>query len=144
MRPLPLRPQPLGGVRRWEAGVGAIGAGVVTATVAYINNRANRKQLDKQLAAQQEMLERQLEAQRDQMTKQLDAQLKIAEMNNEANHVREREGQRSELRKWQLETRRETYVDFVVAVEKLRDTIAAAGRLLAAHGPYLSRSRKQP
>lgn len=117
------------------AGVGALGAGVVTALVAYINNRANRMQLDKQLAAQQAMLERQLEAQRGQMAEQLDAQLKIAEMNNDANHLRDREGQHSELRKWQLETRRETYVDFVVAAEKLRDTIAAAGRLLAGAWP---------
>ncbi|MER5461986.1 hypothetical protein ABT010_15100 [Streptomyces sp. NPDC002668] len=117
------------------AGIGAVGAGVVTASVAYINNRANRKQLDKQLAAQQAMLEQQLEAQRDQMAKQLDAQLKIAGMNNEANHLRDREGQQSELRKWQLETRRDSYVDFVVAVEKLRDTIAAAGRLLAGTWP---------
>ncbi|ALC23309.1 hypothetical protein ACH46N_09335 [Streptomyces pristinaespiralis] len=62
------------------AGVGALGAGVVTASVAYINNRANRKQLDKQLAAQQAMLERQLEAQRGQMAEQLNAQLKIAEI----------------------------------------------------------------
>ncbi|MEV6837919.1 hypothetical protein AB0N17_25980 [Streptomyces sp. NPDC051133] len=117
------------------AGVGALGAGVVTAAVSYINNRASRKQLDKQLAAQQAMLKQQLDAQREQVTEQLNTQLEVAGMNNEANHVRDREGQKSELRKWQLETRRETYVDFVVAVEKLRDTIATAGRLLAGTWP---------
>ncbi|MFE0380911.1 hypothetical protein ACFW1M_36345 [Streptomyces inhibens] len=117
------------------AGIGALGAGALSAFVAYINNRANRKHLDNQLTAQQAMLERQLEAQRDQTAKQLDAQLKLAEMNNEANHLRGREEQQSELRKWQLETRREAYVDFVVAVERLRDTIATVGRLLAGTWP---------
>ncbi|MGW0212116.1 hypothetical protein ACWDZ8_42675, partial [Streptomyces sp. NPDC003233] len=117
------------------AGVGALGAGIVTAAVSYINNRASRKQLDKQLAAQQAMLKQQLDAQREQVTEQLNTQLEVAGMNNEANQVRDREGQKSELRKWQLETRRETYVDFVVAVERLRDTIATAGRLLVGTWP---------
>ncbi|MFI8276463.1 hypothetical protein ACIGBH_16410 [Streptomyces sp. NPDC085929] len=120
------------------AGIGALGAGVVSAIVAYINNRANRRQLDKQLAVQQLMLERQLEAQRDQMTKQMDAQLKIAEVNNEATHLRDREDQQGELRKWQLETRREAYVNFVVSVERVRDTIGAVGRLLAGTWPVAS------
>ncbi|MFJ6578358.1 hypothetical protein ACIQMY_20605 [Streptomyces sp. NPDC091368] len=128
------------------AGVGALGAGIVSSVVALINNRANRKQLRQQLDAQQQMLDKQLEAQREQLTAQLSAQqtqsrdsiaaqLQVAGMNNEANHARDREEQRSELRKWELETRRQAYVDFVVAVERLRDTVRAIGELLAGSWP---------
>ncbi|TXC98900.1 hypothetical protein [Streptomyces sp. ISID311] len=128
------------------AGIGALGAGLVSSVVALINNHANRGQLDKQLSAQKEMLATQLDAQREQVSEQLraqqqqsvdtlTAQLQQAQMNIEANCLRDKEEQLAELRKWRLETRRDTYTELVVAVEKLRDTVGSLGSILSGVWP---------
>lgn len=128
------------------AGIGALGAGLVSSIVALINNRANREQLDKQLSAQKEMLATQLDDQREQLAEQLraqqqqsadtlTAQVQQAQMNIEANYLRDKEEQQAELRKWRLGTRRDAYTELVVAVEKLRDTVGALGSVLSGTWP---------
>ncbi|MFI6468005.1 hypothetical protein [Streptomyces sp. NPDC050538] len=142
------------------AGIGAIGAGLVSSLVAYINNRANRKQLKAQLDAQETMLDRQISAQREQHVAQLDAQLRQhteqlraqqeealtalsaqaerSHLDIEAQRQRDAGQRQAELDKWHLESRQKAYVDFVTATERVRDTVAALSRLLSGPSPVSS------
>lgn len=142
------------------AGIGAIGAGIVSSAVAVLNNRASRKQLQQQLARQEAMLDKQLSAQRDQHTAQLEAQLQLhteqlqaqqrdnltaldaqaerGRLDIDAQRLRETEQRHAEREQWRLEARQKAYVDFVTAVERLRDTVAALARVLSGTFPIAS------
>ncbi|WP_327745308.1 hypothetical protein [Streptomyces europaeiscabiei] len=142
------------------AGIGAIGAGIVSSVVALLNNRASRKQLQQQLERQEAMLDKQLSAQHDQHTTQLEAQLRQhseqlqaqqrdsraaldaqaerGRLDIEAQLQRETEQRHAEREQWRLEARQKVYVDFVTAVERLRDTVAALARVLSGTFPIAS------
>lgn len=139
------------------AGIGAAGAGLVTSIVAVLNNRANRKQLQAQLAAQEAMLDKQLSAQREQHAAQLAAQLKQhteqlqaqqhdnvtalnaqaerSRLDTEAQWQRDIQQRHAEHRKWRLEGQQKAYLDFVIAAEKVRDTVAVLGEILSGSFP---------
>ncbi|MFF2216747.1 hypothetical protein [Streptomyces antibioticus] len=139
------------------AGIGAIGAGIVSSVVAVLNNRASRKQLQQQLERQEAMLDKQLDAQREQHSAQLQAQLRqhseqlqsqqrdnlvALEAQAERGHLdidaqrqREIEQRHAEREQWRLEARQKAYVDFVTAAERMRDTVAALGRILSGTFP---------
>ncbi|MDF3300099.1 hypothetical protein [Streptomyces tropicalis] len=139
------------------AGIGAIGAGIVSSVVAVLNNRSSRKQLKQQLERQEAMLDKQLDAQREQHTTQVQAQLRQhseqlqaqqrdslaaleaqaerGRLDIDAQRQREFEQRHAEREQWRLEARQKTYVDYVTAAERLRDTVAALARLLSGTSP---------
>ncbi|PWS43348.1 hypothetical protein DKT74_17165 [Streptomyces sp. ZEA17I] len=142
------------------AGIGAIGAGIVSSAVALLNNRASRRQLKQQLDRQEAMLDKQLNAQREQHISQLEAQLRqhseqlqsqqqdnLAALNAqaergrqdiEAQRYRETNQRHAEREQWRLEARQKTYVEFVTAAERLRDTVAALSRELSGSFPIVN------
>ncbi|MFF5759837.1 hypothetical protein OG495_36305 [Streptomyces longwoodensis] len=141
------------------AGIGALGAGIVSSVVAVLNNQASRKQLKLQLERQEAMLDKQLDAQREQHTAQLQAQLRQhseqlqaqqrdtlaalqaqaerSDLDINAQRQREVEQRHAEREQWRLEARQKTYVDFVTAAERLRDTVAVLGRVLSGTFPIV-------
>ncbi|AGS66867.1 hypothetical protein B446_00125 [Streptomyces collinus Tu 365] len=102
--------------------------------------------LDKQLDAQREQHTAQLQAQLRQHSEQLQAQQRDtlaalqaqaerSDLDINAQRQREVEQRHAEREQWRLEARQKTYVDFVTAAERLRDTVAVLGRVLSGTFP---------